>query len=232
GVPSDLSSIEEAVEHLDVNEINVAISPARTGNTVWETQWLAYFARQVRTFLLSPSLTALSPACAEWTLMRRDDPDAAAASEHRLLNDTYQLVRFEPPQGPVLEGVIAFPKLWVSGAVEVILSWGPDSAPKSIAARSAGSGVAQLVYLDTGVEVGASQPFPTPVGGVDIEVTLDPRGAVAVRLGDRLSWSFTASPTPYGRGLRVASNGAIHPIAPFSGELRLANSRAATCDAR
>jgi hypothetical protein len=223
GVPPDLADLGELHTSLDEGSININISPRRTGSSVWETQWVAYFTRDLRGYMLSANLMALAPPCATWTLMRRDDPDAAiAAIESRVVNDTYELVRLGDVQGSHLRGTVEFP-VAPAAPVQVLLSSGPDDAPNTLAVRYLLDDMAELVFFRGAAEVLVGSPFLVTAGTrQSIDVIFGDAGRLAVTLdgGNMLDVTTTFDMT-FGRGLLVAFNGRTVPMAPFDGGLAL-----------
>jgi hypothetical protein len=232
GVPASLASLGDLHTSLEEGSINLNISPRRTGSSVWETQWVAYFTRDLRGYMLSANLMALAPPCATWTLMRRDDPDAAvAALETRPVNDTYELVRMRSVQGTSVRGTIEFPVAPVA-AVQVLLSSGPDDAPNTLAVRYRVDGMAELVFFRGSFEILASSPFLVDPGArQSIDVIFGEAGRLTITLdGGNMLDLTTAFDTTFGRGLLVASNGRTVPMAPFDGELALVAPAQPGCD--
>jgi hypothetical protein len=234
GVPADLEGLTAVGSLVDDGAVNINLSPARTGSSVWETQWAMYFTRELTVNALSPNLMALGPPCAEWTLMRRDDPDAAiAATTTRVVNDTYELLRLRTPQGVRFSGTVELPSD-PSAPMQVLLSSGPDEAPNTLAVRWRLDGAAELVFLRGPGEVVVGSPFaPSPGTSRSVDVVFGEAGRVAVVLdGTPVLDAAAAFDDRFGRGVLLGTNGRVVELPDFEGHIELGPDEVAGCGTR
>lgn len=211
------------------------MTPSRTGSPIWETAWAAHFLRPRQVHLLSANLVALSSPCAEWTIVRRDDPDSAvaAAGPPVVLDDTYELIQLRQPQGTLFTGTMRIDTTAPPKFAAPIVSAGPDLGPDALILRRLGEDKAEFVFQQAGVDVVRSAILPIKTGrDYMIDIALGKDSQIRVTLdGETVVSNTLAFATIFGRGVLVGSTGAATPLPPFPGRLSLRSSDPILCAA-